>query len=108
MIFGLLPPGRFAFVTLATKPEIVLQAVMYFFCLNLIRPEIVGLCLILNLWGLIVYFRQTSKIFGGKYEIMRADMLEATGDEVFVARVDKIAGYKPPTNEQRKGLNDDR
>ena len=108
MIFGLLPPGRFALVTLATKPEIVLQAVMYFFCLNLIRPEIVGLCLILNLWGLIVYFRQTSKIFGGKYEIMRADMLEATGDEVFVARVDKIAGYKPPTNEQRKGSNDDR
>ena len=105
MIFGLLPPGRFAVVTLATKPEIILQVVMCFFCLNMIRPEIVGLCIMLNLWGLIVYFRQTSKIFGGKYEILRADMVEAGFDERRLERLDKIVGYKSAANEERADSN---
>ena len=105
MIFGLLPPGRFGIITLATKPEIILQVVMYFFCLNLIRPEIIGLCVLLNLWGLFVYFRQTSKIFGGKYEIMRADMVEAGFDERRLERVDKVVGYKSAANEERTDSN---
>jgi hypothetical protein len=100
MIFGLLPMGgRLGFVTIVLKPEIILQVMMYIFCANLIRPEIIGLCVLLNLWGLFVYFRKTSKIIGGKYEVLRSDMLEAGADSM-VERMDKIMGYEPVKEEQ--------
>ena len=94
MVFGLLPPGRFGLVTIVTKPEIILQIVMYVFCVHLIRPEIIALCVVLNLWGVFVYFRQTSKIHGGEFEILRADMVEAGFDEKRLETVDKLAGYQ--------------
>ena len=100
MIFGLLPNGgRLGFTILATKPEIILQVLMYVFCAHLIRPEVIGLCVLLNLWGLFVFFRKTSKILGGQYEVLRSDMLEA-GDEATAAAMDKIAGYDPEKEEQ--------
>jgi hypothetical protein len=46
-----------------------------------------------------VYFRKTSKIIGGKYEVLRSDMLEAGADAV-VERMDKIMGYEPVKEEQ--------
>ena len=68
-------------------------------------PEIIGLCVLLNLWGLFVYFRQTSKIFGGKYEILRSDMVEAGFDERRLERLDKVVGYKSAANEEGTDSN---
>lgn len=100
IIFGLLPMGgRLGLFIIAFKPEIILQVVMYVFCVNLIRPEIIGLCVLLNLWGLFVYFRKTSKIVGGKYEMLRSDILEAGADAV-VKGMDKVMGYEPVKEEQ--------
>jgi hypothetical protein len=100
MIFGLMPMGgRLALVMVATKPEIILQVIMYIFCASLIRPEILGLCVLLNLWGIFVYFRKTSKVIGGKYEVLRSDMLEAGADAV-VERMDKVMGFEPVEEEQ--------
>ena len=81
-------------MTIVTKPEIILQIVMYVFCVHLIRLEIIALCAVLNLWGVFVYFRQTSKIHGGEFAILRADMVEAGFDEKRLETVDKLAGYQ--------------
>jgi hypothetical protein len=100
MIFGLLPMGgRLGFVMVVLKPEIILQVIMYIFCATLIRPEIIGLCVILNLWGIFVYFRKTSKVIGGKYEVLRSDMLNAGAGSV-IERMDKLMGYTPAAKEQ--------
>ena len=48
-------PGRLGFTVLfLTKPETTLQFVMLIFFWDLIRPEILVLCLSLNVWGFIV------------------------------------------------------
>lgn len=100
MIFGLLPMGgRLGFVMVVLKPEIILQVIMYIFCATLIRPEIIGLCVMLNLWGIFVYFRKTSKVIDGKYEVLRSDMLDAGAGSV-IERMDKLMGYTPVAAEQ--------
>ena len=94
VIFSVLPPGRLAIVTLLTKPEIVLQFVMFLLYVQLIRPEVVTLCALLNGWGLVVYVRQHRRsIEPFTYAEFRTHIAQAEGDEL-LARIDKAAGYQ--------------
>ncbi len=98
VIWGLLPPGRLAIVTILSKPEIWLQIVMYSFYAGLIRPEIIGLCVLLNAWGVLVYFTLQRKVLTPfTYANLRQHILAAEGEEV-LPKIDKIAGYQHQHN----------
>ena len=96
-IWALLMPGRLGLLTLILKPEFWLQIVMFVGFSHLIRPEIALLCIGLNLWGIFVYFRHTRKSYFQPftYEALRSDYEDALG-EGSAARIDKLAGYRPP------------
>ena len=88
-------PGRLGFnVLFLTKPETTLQIVMLIFFWDLIRPEILGLCAFLNLWGFIVYFSHTRKkaLVPYKYETIRNDAKDAGVDGKTLKIFDKLAG----------------
>ena len=94
VIFSVLPPGRLAVLTLLTKPEILLQVAMYVFCAQLIRPEVIALCALLNGWGLLVYFRKHRRsIVPFTYEQFRQHIVQVEDSEM-VAKVDKAAGFR--------------
>ena len=88
-------PGRLGFTVLfLTKPETTLQFVMLIFFWDLIRPEILVLCLSLNVWGFIVYFSHTRKKALNPYafKTMRDDAEEAGVDGKMLTMFDKLAG----------------
>ena len=88
-------PGRLGFnVLFLTKPETTLQIVMLIFFWDLIRTEILVLCVSLNLWGFIVYFSHTRKkaLSPYKYETIRNDAKDAGVDGKTLAVFDKLAG----------------
>lgn len=96
IILSCLMPGRLAFIILALKPEFWLQIVMFALFSHLIRPEILVLCVLLNLWGLVVYYFHTRrKLFVPfTYESVRADCVAAEGEQM-ATKLDKLAGYSP-------------
>jgi hypothetical protein len=102
VIIASLLPGRLTMVILLTKPEFWLQGVMFFSFSDLIRPEVLFLCVGLNLWGVVVYVFHTRKnLFKPfTYAAVRADCLDAEG-EAFTSKIDKMAGYKA-TSERAK------
>ncbi|MGB1142771.1 MAG: hypothetical protein ACPG1A_17860 [Halioglobus sp.] len=94
VIWNVLPPGRLAAITLATKPEMWLQIIMFVTCVQLIRPEVAGLCVLLNAWGLVLYFtRQRPLLQPFTYAQLRVHILEAEGPER-AAKIDRVAGYE--------------
>ena len=96
-IWMTLLPGKIGlFVVTATKPEFWLQFIMFIFFSELIRSEIIYICVAFNLWGILVYFFHTKKKFFKPYtyEATRADMLDAGFEEKKLQFFDKIAGYK--------------
>jgi hypothetical protein len=102
VIIASLLPSRLTMVILLTKPEFWLQGVMFFSFSDLIRPEVLFLCVGLNLWGVVVYVFHTRKnLFKPfTYAAVRADCLDAEG-EAFTSKIDKMAGYKA-TSERAK------
>ena len=95
MLWMTILPGRLGFnVLFLTKPETTLQIVMLIFFWDIIRPEILGLCAFLNLWGFIVYFSHTRKkaLFPYKYETIRNDAKDAGVDGKTLKIFDKLAG----------------
>jgi len=88
-------PGRLGFnVIFLTKPETTLQFVMLIFFWDLIRPEVLLLCVSLNVWGFIVYLAHTRKkaLYPYAYKTMRDDAEEAGLDEKTLTMFDKLAG----------------
>ena len=89
-------PGRLGFIiTFLTKPETSLQIIMFVFFSDLIRPQVLYLCVFLNLWGFFVYFIQTRRksIFPYEYKTIRKDATDAGLEEDKVAVLDKMAGH---------------
>ena len=89
-------PGRIGFVVIfLTKPETILQIIMFVFFADLIRSWVLYLCIFLNFWGFLVYFLQTRKktIFPYEYESIRNDALEAGLEKSKVDAMDKMAGF---------------
>jgi len=90
-----LMPGRLGLtVVFLTKPETTLQILMFIFFWDLIRPEVLLLCLSLNVWGFVVYFLHTRKkaLHPYAYKTMRDDAEEAGLDEKTLGMFDKLAG----------------
>ena len=59
VLWSTLLPGRLGVVVLMLKPEFWLQGLMLLFFSDLIRPQIVAVCIALNLWGVLVYAMHT-------------------------------------------------
>ena len=97
VIWSTFMPGRLGFIVVAMKPEFWLQIVMFAFFGHLIRPEIVLVCVILNLWGVAVYILHTRKNYlrPYTYETLRSHLAEADTQQR-VQRMDKIAGRALP------------
>ncbi|MFT5794873.1 MAG: hypothetical protein ACI9OF_002933, partial [Saprospiraceae bacterium] len=96
VIWSTLMPGRIGVTILLLKPEFWLQIVMFTLFSHLIRPEIIVLCVFLNLWGIVVYFFHTRKrLFQPfTYDTVRRDCVDAEGEEL-ARKLDKIAGHVP-------------
>ncbi|MFT4820623.1 MAG: hypothetical protein ACJA2J_002029 [Candidatus Azotimanducaceae bacterium] len=93
-IWSSLLPGRLALIILATKPEFWLQIAMLTLFSHLIRPEVLLLCVVLNVWGIFVYFSHTRKTLfvPFTYATLRSHCIDAEG-AAFVHKLDKLAGY---------------
>ena len=94
-IWSSLLPGRLAVFILISKPEFWLQLAMFILFSHLVRPEVLALCVALNLWGVFVFFAYTRKhaFSSFTYEAVRADCVDAEG-EALTGTLDKMAGYK--------------
>lgn len=79
-----------------TKPEFWLQLVMFIMFGDLVRPQILFICIVLNLWGILVYALHTRKrlLEPFTYEVFRQHCIDAAGTEA-VAKFDKLVGYVP-------------
>ena len=94
VLWSTLLPGRLGLLVLLLKPEFWLQGLMLIFYSDLIRTEILWLCIALNLWGLVVYFFHTRRtlISPYTYTTLRSDIVAAEGEDA-TAKFDKLAGY---------------
>jgi len=96
VLWSTLLPGRLGVTVLLLKPEFWLQGLMLIFYSDLIRPQILALCLAFNIWGVVVYFLHTRRTLISPYEYatLRNDVIAAEGPAA-VTKFDKIAGFKP-------------
>ena len=87
-------PGKLGVIVILTKPEFWLQSIMFVYFSDLIRLEVLLLCIGLNLWGVIVYFLHTRKNYFSPYtyQSLRRDAAEAEG-EARVKQLDRVAMY---------------
>lgn len=94
VIWSTLMPGRLGPIMVMVKPEFWLQIVMFVFFGHLIRPEILALCVVFNVWGMAVYLLRTRKAYFQPftYEALRSHMADAGGGDR-VQRIDKLVGY---------------
>jgi hypothetical protein len=94
VLWATLLPGRLGITVLLLKPEFWLQGLMLIFYSDLIRIEILWLCIALNLWGIVVYFLNTRRSLISPYEYatLRRDVIAAEGEATAV-KFDKLAGY---------------
>ena len=96
-IWMTLMPGRLGLTVVLTKPEFWLQILMFGYFLPLIQPWVIGLCVTLNLWGILVNVLHTRRqvLVPFSYETLRRDAVEAGLAERELNTFDKLAGHKP-------------
>ena len=95
LLWMILPPGKMAVAMLLTKPETYLSIIMFLLFTDLIRTEILIICILFNIWGIAVFFLNTKKIiYPYTYEKFRNDVLEAGISEDRIKVWDKMIGYK--------------
>jgi hypothetical protein len=96
-IWMTLMPSRLGLTVLLTKPEFWLQILMFGYFLPLIQLWVVGLCIALNLWGILVNVLHTRRqvLVPFSYETLRRDAVEAGLAERELNTFDKLAGHKP-------------
>jgi len=96
-IWSSLMPGRLGVITLLTKPEFWLQLVMFVMFSEMVRPQVLIICVAFNLWGIFVYFRYTrEQLFQPfTYSMFREHCIDAIGEEA-VSKFDKAAGHVQP------------
>lgn len=99
VLWSTLLPGRLGLTVLLLKPEFWLQGLMLLFFSDLIRPQVLGLCILLNAWGVLVYFLHTRKtlIRPFDYATLREDVIAAEGVDTAL-KFDKLAGFKSATD----------
>ena len=96
-IWMTLMPGRLGLTVVLTKPEFWLQILMFGFFLPLIQTWVVGLCLGLNLWGVLVNVLHTRRqvLAPFSYQTLRRAAIEAGLGERELRSFDTLAGHKP-------------
>jgi len=96
-IWMTLMPSRLGLTVVLTKPEFWLQILMFGYFLPLIQLWVVGLCIALNLWGILVNVLHTRRqvLVPFTYETLRRDAVEAGLAERELNTFDKLAGHKP-------------
>ncbi len=95
-IWCMAPPCKsLALKMLPVAPEFHLQYISFIFFADLIRLEVLGLCILFNLWGMFVFFRRTPNLAEAPqtYESLREAMVEA-GAGSDLTLWDRVAGYK--------------
>ena len=93
-VWSSLLPGRLGIIILLTKPEFWLQLTMFIMFSELVRPQILIVCVALNIWGIFVYVRYTrQRLFQPfTYPIFREHCIDAIGEDG-VAKFDKMVGH---------------
>ena len=90
-------PGRLGITVITlTKPEFWLQILMMIYFADLIRSWLLGLCISLNLWGLLVWWFHTRRgvVSPFSHETLRADSIVARLDDASIKGLDRLAGYR--------------
>ena len=101
VLWSTLMPGRLGITIMLLKPEFWLQLVMFTFFSDLIRPEVLALCVAFNLWGIFVNLRVVRRQFLKPYTyvVLRDHIVEAVGEER-AKKIDPLAGHTVPTDQQ--------
>jgi hypothetical protein len=95
LLWMILPPGKMAVAMLLTKPETYLSVVMFLLFNDLIRTEILIICILFNIWGIGVFLLNTKKLLNPyTYKRFRNDVIDAGISEDRVKIWDKMIGYK--------------
>ncbi|MEM6651335.1 MAG: hypothetical protein AAGA72_05115 [Pseudomonadota bacterium] len=72
MVFTIVPPNRVLMIkTMPIVPEFYLQAAMFILFYDWIRPEVLALCIAINLAGIAILLRRASKVDEAEYTIER-------------------------------------
>jgi len=90
-------PGRLGITVITlTKPEFWLQILMMVYFSDLIRSWVLGLCIGLNLWGLLICWFHTRRavVSPFSYETLRTDSIAAGLDEASIKGLDRLAGHR--------------
>ena len=96
-VFAMAPPCKQLLLRmLPLTPEVHLQIAMFVLFADLIRPEVIALCILFNAWGLFVFFFRNMKLEAApqSYEDLRKD-IQAVGADFAIKGYDKVMGYKP-------------
>ena len=101
LLWMILPPGkRMPIVMLASKPETFLSVAMFLLFSHLIRPEVLVLCVLMNIWGVLVFLFHTRKILKPyNYKALHDDAIDAGMEEYRIKAWDKIEGYQDGESE---------
>ena len=95
LLWMVLPPGKMAVAMLLTKPETYLSIIMFLLFAELIRTEILIICILFNIWGIAVFLLNTKKIiYPYTYKRFRDDVIEVGISEDRIKVWDKMIGYK--------------
>ena len=95
-IWCMAPPStKLAVRMLPVAPEFHLQYLSFILFADLVRPEVLGLCVLFNVYGIFIFFRRTLKLPGAPqpYESLRKDMVNA-GATADLVMWDKVLGHK--------------
>ena len=95
-IWCMAPPCKRLLRVLLIAPEFHLQYVSFIAFADLVRLEVLGLCVLFNLWGIFVFFRKTSRLEDAPrtYSQIRNDMIAAGSPKSEFLMYDKVTGYR--------------
>lgn len=101
VLWSTLMPGRLGITVMLLKPEFWLQLVMFTFFSDLIRMQVLILCMAFNLWGIFVNLRLVRRQFFQPYTyaVLRGHIVQAVGEER-ATKIDPLAGHAVPKGQQ--------
>ena len=95
LLWMILPPGKMAIAMLLTKPETYLSIIMFLLFSDVIRIEVLIICILFNVWGVAVFLFNTKKIMHPyTYKRFRNDVIDAGIPKDRIKVWDKMIGYK--------------
>lgn len=105
MIMGMvwtMPPGL-TFIVLLLKPEFWIQLVTWACYSPLVRPQVLVVAALFNLYGIGYKLIAIPKMFGCYADFHNA-MVESVGEWEMVAKFDMLARYSPPNEKMTEPM----